>query len=268
MVKITVLAAAALTAGLIAACGGQAPGVATPHAPATPGVVAWVGHPAAQVPIVPRFPPYSTGARPCRPAGLTVSHDELGYATGNTSVEVSFTNHSATACWLDGYPAIAGATADGTVTPLRARHGSFPGSPGPPANIKPGQTAAIYISGGDSCALALNGEHQVYPELLIGLPGGGTVGVHRTGFDAICGVRVSPFGVPADQPRGPAPSLLTARITAGPAARGGTDFGYLVTLTNLTAKPFSLRPARATRDSSAGSLVPAPRTVTWSGTTT
>jgi len=242
MVKITVLTAAALAAGLITACGGPAPGAATPHAPATPGVVAWVDHPAAQVPIVLRSPPYSTGARPCRPADLSVSHGELGYATGNTSVEVYLTNHSATVCWLDGYPAIAGTAADGTVTPLHAQHGSFPGSPGPSANIKPGQTAAIYISGEDSCALAMNGEHRVYPELLIGLPGGGTVGVYRTGFDAICGVWASPFGVPADQPQGPAPSPLTARITAGPAARAGTDFGYLVTLTNPAPKPFPLRP--------------------------
>jgi Domain of unknown function (DUF4232) len=242
MVKITVLTAAALAAGLVAACGSPAPGVAAPHTSATPGVVAWVDQPAARVPIVLRSPPYSTGARPCRPAGLSVSHGELGYATGHTSVEVYLTNRSASACWLDGYPAIAGVAANGTVTPLHARHGSFPGSPGPSANIKPGQTAAISISGGDNCAGALDGEHQVYPELVIGLPGGGTVGVYRTGFDTICGVSVSPFGVPADQPRGPAPSPLTARITAGPAARAGTDFGYLVTLTNPTARPFSLRP--------------------------
>ena len=95
MVKLTVLAVAALAAGLVAACGCPAPGVATPHAPATPGVVAWADHPAAQVPIVPRFPPYSTGARPCRPADLGVSHGELGYATGHTSVEVHLTSLSA-----------------------------------------------------------------------------------------------------------------------------------------------------------------------------
>ena len=242
MVKITVLTAAALAAGLVAACGGPAPGAATPHAPATPGVVAWAGQPAAQVPLVLRSPPYSTGARPCRPADLSVSHGELGYATGNTNVEVSFTNHSATACWLDGYPAIAGVTANGTVTPLPARHGAIVGNPGPSAIIKPGQTAAVNISGGDECVLAMDGEHQVYPELLIGLPGGGTVGVYGTGFDAICGVGVSQFGVPADQPQGPAPSPLTARITAGPAARAGTDLVYLVTLTNPAAQPFSLRP--------------------------
>jgi Protein of unknown function (DUF4232) len=242
MAKITVLAAAVLSGGLAAACGAQAPGVAASHASATSGVVAWVDHPAAQVPVVPRFPPFSTGARPCRPADLSVSHGKLGYATGHSSVEVYLTSQSATACWLDGYPAIAGAAADGTVTPLHARHGSFPGSPGPSANITPGQTAAIYISGEDNCALALNGEHQVYPGLLIGLPGGGTVGVRGTGFDTICGVWVSPFGVPADQPQWPAPSPLTARITAGPTARAGTDFGYLITLTNPTAKPVPLRP--------------------------
>src|SRR5262249_44046372 len=159
-------------------------------------------------PVVLRSPPYSTGARPCRPADLSVSHGELGYATGHSNVQVSFTNHSATACWLDGYPAIAGVAADGTVTPLRARPGGFFGSPGPSANIEPGRTAAINISGEDACALALDGEHQVSPELLIGLPGGMTVGVYGTGFDAICGVSVSPFGVPADQPQGPAPSPL------------------------------------------------------------
>jgi uncharacterized protein DUF4232 len=241
MVKITVLAAAVLSGGLAAACGGQAPGVAVPHASATPSV-AWVDHLAAQVPIVLRSPRYSTGARPCRPAGLSVSHGKLGYATGHSNVRVYLTNHSATACWLDGYPTVAGAAANGTVTPLHAKHGSFFGNPGPPANITPGQTAAINISGEDICALAGAGEHQVYPELLIGLPGGRTVDAHGTGFDAICGVSVSPFGVPADQSHGPAPSPLTARITAGPTPRAGTDFGYLVTLTNPTAKPFPLRP--------------------------
>ena len=242
MAKLTVLAVAALAAGLVAACSGRAPGVAAPHVSAKPSIVAWVDHPAAQVPVAVRSPPYSTGARPCQPAGLSVSHGTLGYATGHSNVEVYLTNRSAAACWLDGYPAIAGLAANGVATPLHASHGSFFGSPGPSANIKPGQTAAINISGWDSCALALDGQHQVYPELLIGLPGGGTVGVRGTGFDAICGVSASPFGVPADQPQGPAPSPLTARITADPTARAGTDFIYLVTLTNPAAKQFPLRP--------------------------
>jgi hypothetical protein len=159
-----------------------------------------------------------------------------------SNVEVFLTNHSATACWLDGYPAIAGVAADGTVTKLPVRHGALPGNPGPSANIKPGQTAAVNVSGGDECAFVMDGEHQVYPELLIGLPGGGTVGVFGTGFDAICGVGVSAFGVPADQPQWPAASPLTARNSGEPAARAGTDLVYLVTLANPTAQPFWPRP--------------------------
>jgi hypothetical protein len=260
MVKITVVTAAALAAGLAAGCGSPAPGVGPPRTSATPGVVAWVGKPATPVPFVLRSPAYSTGARPCRAADLSVSHGELGYATGNTNVEVSLTNHSATACWLDGYPTIAGVAANGMVTQLPARHGAFFGNPGPSANIKPGQTAAVNISGGDDCVLAMDGEHQVYPELLIGLPGGGTMAVNGTGFDAICGVGVSQFGVPADQPKGPAPSPLTARITGEPAARAGTDLVYLVTLANPTAKPFSLRPCPSYAEFLGGLMGPgAPR---------
>jgi len=41
MAKITILTAA-LAAGLVAACGSPAPGVAAPHASAASGVVAWV----------------------------------------------------------------------------------------------------------------------------------------------------------------------------------------------------------------------------------
>jgi hypothetical protein len=241
MVKIRALTVAVLSGGLVVACGSRVPGAAAPHAPATSGVVAWAGQPATRVPVILRSPPYSTGARPCRPADLSVSHGELGYATGLTNVEVYLTNRSATTCWLDGYPAVAGVAAAGTVTPLPARHGSFFGNPGPSADIRPDQIAALNISGEDNCPAAVAGGHQVYPELLIVLPGGGTVDVRGTEFDAICGMSVSSFGVPADQPHGPAPSPLTARITAGPAARAGTDFTYLVTLANPTARPFPLR---------------------------
>jgi len=64
-------------------------------------------------------------------------------------------------------------------------------------------------------------------------------------FDAICGVSVSQFGVPADQPAVPPPSPLTARITAAATVRPGEDFTYTVTLTNRTAKAYPLRPCPA-----------------------
>jgi hypothetical protein len=64
-------------------------------------------------------------------------------------------------------------------------------------------------------------------------------------FDAICGVSVSQFGVPAGQPAVPPPSPLTARITAAAAVRPGEDFTYTVTLTNPTATAYPLRPCPA-----------------------
>ncbi len=64
-------------------------------------------------------------------------------------------------------------------------------------------------------------------------------------FDAICGVSVSRFGVPADQLAVPPPSPLTARITAAATVRPGEDFSYTVTLTNRTAKAYPLRPCPA-----------------------
>jgi hypothetical protein len=79
MVKITVLTIAALAGALVVASGGRAPGTATPHTSVTRSVT-WVDHPAAQIPIVPRYPPYPTGARPCRPADLRVSHGEPNHA--------------------------------------------------------------------------------------------------------------------------------------------------------------------------------------------
>jgi hypothetical protein len=71
-----------------------------------------------------------------------VSHGELGYATGNTNVEVSFTNHSATACWLDGYPTIAGVAADGTVSALPAEHGAAR-----PFSLRPCPSYAEFLGG-------------------------------------------------------------------------------------------------------------------------
>ena len=190
-----------------------------------------------------RSPRYSTGARPCRPSDLAVSAGPAGAATGHVNVPVSFTDRSGTACWLDGFPALTGVSSGGATTVLHAGHGGFFGSPGPSADIEPGQSAALNLSGGDACLMAQNGEHRVYRDLLIGLPHGtGSVRISGTGFDTICGVWVSAFGVPADQPQPPAPSPLTARISLDGTAHAGAALDYLVTLANPTAKPVALRP--------------------------
>src|SRR5258708_29093712 len=137
-------AAVIIAAGLAADCGSPA----RPHAgvPAE-GVVPWADQPA-----VPSADPgtrtFATDARPCRPAELRTSPGRSGVGLGNTNVAVQFTNRSAAACVLLGYPTVA--SPGGAITPLAATHGSYFGDPGPPAHIAPGQTAAGNGSGPDA----------------------------------------------------------------------------------------------------------------------
>jgi len=241
MRKRALFAVVIIAAGLAVGCGSPA----RPHvgAPAK-GVVPWADRPAAPY-TEPGPRRFSTDARPCQPADLRTSPGRGGVGLGNTNVAVQFTNRSATACVLVGYPEVAGISSSGAIAPLAATHGSYFGDPGPPANIAPGQTAAVNVSGADACPAAQDGRHRVYRRLRIGLPGGGNVDAAVAPFDAICGVSVSRFGVPADQPAVPPPSPLTARITAVSTVRPGVDFTYTVTLTNRTAKAYSLRPCPA-----------------------
>jgi hypothetical protein len=174
-----------------------------------------------------------------------VSPGQSGAGLGHTNLRIQFTNRSATACMLRGYPAVAGISATGAITPLPALHGSYFGDLGPSANIAPDQTAAVNVSGADVCPAAQGGEHRLYRMLRIGLPGGERVDVPAVQFDAICGVSVSQFGVPGDQPSAPPPSPLTAQITAAAMVRPGEDFTYTVTLANPTARAHSLRPCPA-----------------------
>ncbi len=240
MRKLALVAAVLTAAGLAAGCGSPAPEAGAPAR----GVVPWADRPAALY-AAPGPRKFATDARPCQPSDLRMSPGRSGVGLGHTNVAIQFTNRSATACVLLGYPKVAGISARGPITRLAAAHGSYFGAPGPPANIAPGQTAAVNISGADACQAAQQGQHRFYRRLRIGLPGGGSVDAPAAPFDAICGVSVSQFGVPAGQPAVPPPSPLTARITAAATARPGADFTYTVTLTNPTATAYPLRPCPA-----------------------
>jgi hypothetical protein len=166
---------------------------------------------------------------------------------GNINLPVNFSNTSHSTCVLKGEPTIGGLRSDGTLVPLRVTEGSYFGDPGPPANIAPGQVAALNVSGADACSAAQSGQHQGYPKFRIGLPSGGSVDVAAGGFDTICGVWVSQFGVPADAiPAVVAPqSPLTAQITAPATAMAGRTLAFTVTLTNPTSTDFRLSPCPA-----------------------
>jgi hypothetical protein len=160
---------------------------------------------------------------------------------------VTFVNSSDSTCVLKGEPTIGGLKADGMLVPLRITSGSYFGDPGPPANIATGEAAALNISGADACPAVLGGKHRIYPMLRIGLPGGGDVNTAAHDFDAVCGVSVSQFGVPADAKRAVDPPLspLTAQIGAPPTVVAGQILMYTVTLTNPRSTDVSLGPCPA-----------------------
>jgi len=168
----------------------------------------------------------------------------MGGAMGNTNLPVTFTNRSASTCALVGEPTLAGLQSNGALVPLEVTAGSYFGDPGPPANIDPGQVAALNISGTAGCLAAQSGKHLGYPKFRIGLPAGGTIDIAAAGFEAICGVSLSQFGVPADAvtPVTPPASPLTVQMTAPATARAGTTLVYTVTLSNPTTTDVALSP--------------------------
>lgn len=187
-------------------------------------------------------------ARSCRPSDLrVVSATGLGAAMSNTLFAVTLRNISGSPCTVIGYPTVSGVDAHGVIHRLTVARGSYFGDPGPPANIAPGDTVRVNVSGGDACQELFDGHHLVYPTLRLSLPSGGTIDVDGTAFDAICGVSVSAFGVPsaASPPTDVPPSPLTASISAPPDATPGTTLRYIVTLTNPTTTAYPLTPCPA-----------------------
>lgn len=218
-----------------------------PSAPPSSGsIIPWADRPAAEY-VWPTPEPLPTNARPCRPTDLKVTAGGVGAGMGNTDLRVEFANTSHSACLLIGSPTIGGLRADGTLVPLPVTEGSYFGDPGPAANIEPAEVAAVNISGADACTAIVNGKHRVYPKLRIGLPGGGSADIAARGFDTVCGVSVSRFGVPADLVPVPDPprSPLTARISGPTTAAAGQTIIYTVTLVNPSASDVPLSPCPA-----------------------
>jgi hypothetical protein len=193
--------------------------------PSAEDVVPWIDA-VARAYVEPTARPLPLDAPPCRAADLATKVDAIGVGLGNTNLPVRFVNQGPDACLLAGYPTIAGITATGMVVPLDLRQGSYFGDPGPTTNIEPEGIVAINISGADACDDAVAGKTRVFRTLRIDLPGGGPIDVPGNGFDTICGVSVSQFGV-------------TAVIDAPPTAVSGTVLEFAVTLANPGGAPIT-----------------------------
>ncbi len=189
---------AAVIALLIAGCGAQGADD-RPSQQASPTATTQPTPSATDAPTRSPSPQPSADTRPCRPNDLRVEVGPIGVGLGNTNLPATFVNDSSSACAIIGYPSLVGVTSAGAQESIPVGHGSYFGDPGPPANLAPGGLgfAVVNISGADACQAAQSGRHKVYKVLRIGLPAGGSVDVAGSGFDTICGVSVSSFGVPA-----------------------------------------------------------------------
>jgi hypothetical protein len=246
MRRATCLILATGIVGLVAACASRqqtarVPGTTRPAS----SVVPWVDWPAPKY-QAPTPPPPPTGARPCTASDLTVVSAQEGAATGHIGLVVRLVNHSSSACEATGYPTVTGVRRDGTLIALQVGHGTFIGDPGPEANTEPGKVVAFNLGSSDVCNAATRGTTMLFPEFRIGIRHGGYLTVSGRGFNIVCGLDVSRFGVPVyAESQGPPPPPLAARISAPATARPGEDFNYTVTLTNPTRRPVSLTPCPA-----------------------
>jgi Protein of unknown function (DUF4232) len=218
-------------------------GPSSPPSSSPPVIVPWVDRPAAQY-VAPTPVPFPTDARPCRASDLKVSSGPSGTALGNFNLRIDFLNVSTSACLLRGEPTLAGVTAAGKAVPLHATSGGYFGDPGPPANIAPGERAAVNVGGAVVCDSTSS--RRAYEVLRISLPnGGGPIDLRLAPLETPCGgVSVSEFGVPALAEPTPEPSIspMTARIDAPPTVRAGTTLSYTVTLSNPSGADVSLVP--------------------------
>ncbi len=178
-------AMACATAALLAGCG------ITPS-PAPSG---------STFPTPTDYPFPSLDARACQASDLRAEPQGLWPAAGNVDLPVRFVNVSNSACGLLGYPTLAGIKSHRVEEPITVQHGGYFGDPGPPGILAPGGVGAavLNVQTADACLAAQAGHHREYNVLRVGIPAGGSMDVRlpSPGFDTICGVWVSIFGIPA-----------------------------------------------------------------------
>ncbi len=234
----TVLAAVAAVVGIA---------VATPRAPASPlppavdltDAVPWSDAPATAY----QPPDGSTvDARPCTASDVAATERESDGAGGHLLTVISFTNRSATACVLTGYPDVT--AAEPGRPDIAATDGSWFPTAGS-AVMQPGDQTLLGVETDTMCAADPDGTapSDPYHRLVVTLPGGGNVGVDvADGIDVTCGVMLTPFYVgglgdsAAVDPLSELRTTLELPETFAPAE----PLVYVVRLTNPTDRAISL----------------------------
>lgn len=211
------------------------------------GVVPWVDRPLPHYSAPePTFVRYSMSAPPCKARQLHVLGRRDGVATGHRFEQFVFTNTSAAACLLRGYPTITAEAPDGRRVVLHARHGGTFGGPLVPADIPPGRRVVLNLGTSDCGCTCLRPHPTIYRHLEFGLPQGGSVPGGRLTLIKDCYLDMSRFGLPRNdiepQAQLGTPGTLVARARPPQSVKAGSLFHYTVELSNPTSRTVTLSP--------------------------
>jgi hypothetical protein len=239
--KLLLLACTALLA--VGCAPAQAPARAPAAGQALSGAVPWVDRPAPAYVQPPERRPVADYPA-CRAWQLTGMPGRGGPAAGTVFQDIRLTNRSDQPCTLSGGPtAVIGATGGATTTLATGAEGASLGGPGP-ANLRPGQTGWVTLAYADGCPALTSGGETDYRTLFIAL-GGGLVRVEfRAALNLVCGLEVTEFGTPPQQPassRSPL-NVLTATVAHASGFDAGAIARYSVTVSNHTGAPVRLTP--------------------------
>lgn len=244
----------AQTTGAGASPRGTAPPAARTSSPGTSGTrgngdVPWIDKVApAYSPPVPSPPPTPAAKYEACTAGQLTGRAGGFFVGMQSGRYLVLTNTGTKPCTLSGGPSsVVGIAADGSRQTLATGAtdvaGGFGDLSGPPANLRPGQSAQLAVWIGSACTVS-----REYTALVIGIGATGGVRVLLPGGRpfAGCGTEtgVSEFGVPvhvASPPRSPLRVLALSR-SMPPEVRSGGTARFTVTLTNPTSHPVPLSP--------------------------
>lgn len=228
---------------------GSSPGLNIPA-----GAVPW-----ADLSIEPYLPtpipaPTPSPAPRCSLQDLKEQPLGTGGATGNEAVVFKFSNRTARACHMGGYPRVVlSQSGQPNITPSP---GGFWDQHTPPSDLAPGATAQFALGFSHECEAGK--QPPLYEHVTVTLPGGGTFSQILSGTKppnsqiplgvvGECGVSVTelaPFTTP--QPVYPTDpfAILAASIQAPSSVPMGQTIIYVVTLSNPSSAPIAMAACR------------------------
>jgi hypothetical protein len=201
-------------------------------------VVPWLNVPASE-PQTQATP--ISAQRACADADLQIAVGHKGARRGFATQEITLTNRSASACFLNGVPEVQLLPSTGGAQTLGV-HPNASSSVQERADLAPGDTASVLIGTPGSCDAATGPQRNVHSRVKVNSPGGGSRALDGVYVDTLCGnAAVLHMHVVHNETAPSSPlAQLTSSINVAASAAPGSVLRYTVTLTNPTGNAISL----------------------------